>query len=184
MQFFDKEFNSLLEAPTDQSALRSFLMRYLLFSVFCYRRNKRLNRIMEKLALAPVKDIIGCLKSKNPVKENLIQITSDHEEMFKVRVESPEVLVIGLNKGGNIKVRLNRSASAYRLAHMEGVLTHLNTSGNKKFSRSYRSDKGGYEVTLSADKDDVLVITLTAHHFCSAFIGQGSTEMDITVTYC
>uniref|UniRef100_A0A7M5V0U4 Uncharacterized protein n=1 Tax=Clytia hemisphaerica TaxID=252671 RepID=A0A7M5V0U4_9CNID len=133
---------------------------------------------------ATVKEIIGAIKTKNPVRENVLQISSNYHEMFKVRVESPELLLIKLNRGGNLKVQLVRSDSALGTAHMEGVFNHLNSKGGKKFARSYRSDKGGFNTRLSADAQDVLVITLEAHHFCSALIGQGSTEMDISVSYC
>lgn len=51
------------------------------------------------------------------------------------------------------------------------------------YQRSYRSDKGGYENSFSVTDGDILSIAIEAHHFCSAVLGQSSSEIDVILKY-
>jgi len=101
--------------------------------------------------------------------------------MYKIRVESPEILSLEVNKSGELTLQLIRSSSALPFAHIEGVVAHWKEK--KEFSRSYRSDKGGFKRKFSVDVGDTIIISMAAHHFSSAVFGQGSSEMDIMINY-
>ena len=137
---------------------------------------------MNQAVILLVRELVGKLQAKNEVRENFMTVSTNHRETFKVRVESPEILVLKLTKPGSARVTLLRPDSASSAAHMEGVIKHLRAE-EVLYSRTYRSDKGGYANTFEVQENDHLVITLEAHHFVSAVVGQGSTEMDVEVLY-
>ena len=121
------------------------------------------------------------LQHKNAARENIMQLEGSMKETFKIRIETPEVLAFNIRKSGHVSITLIRSGAF--TAHVEGVLTHIDSSGNKVYQRSYRSDKGGYSQKLTLSKGDAVVITMEAHHFVSAVVGQGSSEMDVILQY-
>ena len=125
---------------------------------------------------------VNGLVHKNNVRKNILQVTGNMEETFKIRVESPEVLILKIQKSGGIKLSLIRSGAF--TAHVEGTVSHIKSSEEIVYQRSYRSDKGGYENNLNVSEGDVLSISMEAHHFCSAVIGQGSSEMGYSLKYC
>ena len=128
-----------------------------------------------------VSEALKSLTKKNDVRENILSVSRDMHETFKIRVESPEVLILKIQKSGHVTVSLQRSGAF--TAHVEGTVSHITSSESVAYQRSYRSDKGGYEHTLSVSKGDVISIGMGAHHFCSALVGQGSSEMDVNITY-
>ena len=126
-------------------------------------------------------EAIKGLKHKNNVHENIMQVTGDMSETFKIRVETPEVLILKIQKPGQVTLSLVRSGSF--AAHVEGEVTHFVASGDVVCQLSYRSDKGGYENSFSVTNGDILGIGMETHHFSSAVVGQGSSEMDVTLKY-
>ena len=128
-----------------------------------------------------LKEAKNGLQHKNPARENIMQVEGSVRETFKIRVETPEVLAFNIKKSGDVSITLIRTGAF--TAHVEGVLTHIDSSGNKVYQRSYRSDKGGYSQNHCLGKGDAVVITMEAHHFVSAVVGQGSSEMEIILQY-
>ena len=121
------------------------------------------------------------LKHKNNVRQNIMPVSGDMRETFKIRVETPEVLILKIQKSGRIKLSLVRSGAF--TAHIEGMVSHIVSSEEVVYQRSYRSDKGGYEHALNVSSGDVISIAMEAHHFVSAVVGQGSSEMDFKLEY-
>ncbi len=121
------------------------------------------------------------LQRKNDVRKNILEVNGNMKEMFKIRVETPEVLILKIKRSGSIKLTLVRSGAF--TAHIEGTVSHIKSSQEVVYQRSYRSDKGGYENSLSVSSGDVLSIAMEAHHFSSAVFGQGSSEMDLKLEY-
>lgn len=119
---------------------------------------------------------------KNDVRKNVMQVRGNMKETFKIRVESPEALILRIHKSGTIKLSLVRSGAF--TAHVEGTVSHISSKSQEVvFQRSYRSDKGGCEMSLSVQDGDVISIAMEAHHFVSAVIGQGSSEMELNLQY-
>ena len=121
------------------------------------------------------------LQHRNDVRKNILQVSNDMTETFKIRVETPEVLILKIQKSGNIKLSLVRSGAF--TAHIEGTVSHFTTSEDLAYQRTYRSDKGGYEHSLNVSSGDVLSIAMEAHHFVSAVVGQGSSEIELKLLY-
>lgn len=128
-----------------------------------------------------IDEVIRGLKHKNEPRKNIMQVTGDMSETFKIRVETPEVLMLQIQKPGQVTLSLVRSGSF--AAHVEGEVTHFVASGDVVCQLSYRSDKGGYENSFSVTNGDILGIGMETHHFSSAVVGQGSSEMDVTLKY-
>ena len=126
--------------------------------------------ILQKALDEAIKD----LKHKNNVHKNIMQVTGDMSETFKIRVETPEVLILKIQKPGRITLSLVRSGIF--TAHVDGTVSHIVASEDLVYQRSYRSDKGGYENSFSVTDGDILSIAIEAHHFCSAVLGQGSSD--------
>lgn len=133
--------------------------------------------ILQKALDEAIKD----LKHKNNVHKNIMQVTGDMSETFKIRVETPEVLILKIQKPSRITLSLVRSGIF--TAHVDGTVSHIVASEDVVYQRSYRSDKGGYENSFSVTDGDILSIAIEAHHFCSAVLGQGSSEIDVILKY-
>ena len=128
-----------------------------------------------------VSEAIKSLTKKNDLRQNVSAVSGNKRETFKIRVESPEVLILKIQRSGEVTVSLQRSGAF--TAHIEGTVSHITSSESVAYQRSYRSDKGGYQHTLHVSNGDVISIGMEAHHFCSALVGQGSSEMDVSITY-
>lgn len=126
-------------------------------------------------------EAIKGLKHKNNVHKNIMQVTDGMSETFKIRVETPEVLILKIQKPGRITLSLVRSGIF--TAHVDGTVSHIVASEDVVYQRSYRSDKGGYANSFSVTNGDILFIAMEAHHFCSEVLGQGSSEMDVILKY-
>jgi hypothetical protein len=124
------------------------------------------------------------LQHKNDVAKNILPVSDDMRETFKIRVESPEVVILKIQTSGCIKLSLLRSGAF--TAHVQGTVSHVRvveSSEEVLYQRSYRSDKGGYENSFNVTSGDVISIMMEAHHFVSAVVGQGSSEMELNITY-
>lgn len=126
-------------------------------------------------------EAIKSLNKKNDLRQNVLGVSGNMHETFKIRVESPEVLILKIQRSGQVTLSLQRSGAF--TAHIEGTVSHITSSESVAYQRSYRSDKGGYQHTLNVSTDDVISIGMEAHHFTSALVGQGSSEMKVSITY-
>ena len=146
------------------------------FKIFC-----RLVFGMDDIATKIFEEAVKGLQHKNAVSKNVLTVSENLNETFKIRVESPEVLILKIQTSGRITLSLVRSGAF--TAHVEGIVSHVKSSQEVVYQRSYRSDKGGFEHSLVVTSGDVISVTMQAHHFVSAVVGQGSSEVQLSIKY-
>ena len=121
------------------------------------------------------------LQHKNGVKYNVRPVNSDMAKEFQIDVPSPQVLTLNIETPGRITLSLVRSGAF--TAHVEGTVSYFKSSQDVPYYQSaYRSDNG-FEHSLDVTSGDVISISMEAHHFASAVVGQGSSEMELSIKY-
>ena len=122
------------------------------------------------------------LQHQNAVKTNVRPLKSDMTEKFQIDVPSPVVLILNIETPGRITLSLVRSGAF--AAHVEGTVSYYESSQEVAYYQSaYRSDRG-YEHSFDVTSGDVISVSMEAHHFARAVVGQGSSEMKLSIKYC
>ena len=124
------------------------------------------------------------LQHQNAVKTNVRPLKSDMTEKFQIDVPSPVVLILNIETPGRITLSLVRSGAF--AAHVEGTVSYYKSSWDEEvayYQSAYRSDRG-FEHSFDVTSGDVISVSMETHHFVSAVVGQGSSEMKLSIKYC
>ena len=122
------------------------------------------------------------LQRKNAVRSIVRRLNSDMTETFQIDVASPVVLIFNIETPGRITLSLVRSGAF--AANVEGTVSYYKSSQEVAYYQSaYRSDRG-FEHSFDVTSGDVISVSMETHHFVSAVVGQGSSEMKLSIKYC
>ena len=124
-------------------------------------------------------EMVQKLINKDPVETNCI--SSDHTCFIEITKSNAKSYMFEFGKPGKVQLKINRT-SAF-IAHAEVSIVHFRDENIVAVLPKARSDKGGVNMTFEIEENDKIKIYFETHHFVSAILGVGSTNVQVDFNY-